>query len=59
MKADSFSDVPNGGVYCLDRSGRVQTVVEHRGGIAGIALHKDGGLIVSGRNGFARPTAAG
>ena len=45
-----FSDVPNGGVYCLDRAGRVETVVEHRRGIGGIALHKDGGLIVSGRN---------
>jgi D-xylonolactonase len=45
-----FSDVLNGGVYSLDRSGRVGTVVEHRRGIGGIALHGDGGLIVSGRN---------
>ncbi len=45
-----FSDVWNGGVYCLDRSGRVETLVEHRRGIGGIALHEDGGLIVSGRN---------
>jgi xylono-1,5-lactonase len=45
-----FSDVLNGGVYCLDRAGRVSTVVEHRRGIGGIALHQDGGLIVSGRN---------
>jgi D-xylonolactonase len=45
-----YSDVPNGGVYCLDRSGRVQAVVEHRRGIGGIALHADGGLVVSGRN---------
>ena len=45
-----FSDVVNGGVYCLERSGRVATVVEHRRGIGGIALHEDGGLIVSGRN---------
>ena len=45
-----FSDVLNGGVYCLERSGRVGTVVEHRRGIGGIALHEDGGLIVSGRN---------
>jgi sugar lactone lactonase YvrE len=45
-----FSDALNGGVYCLDRSGRVATVVEHRRGIGGLALHKDGGLIVSGRN---------
>jgi gluconolactonase len=45
-----FSDVLNGGVYCLDRSGRVGIVVEHRRGIGGIALYEDGGLIVSGRN---------
>ncbi len=45
-----FSDVLNGGVYCLDRSGHVSTVVEYRRGIGGIALHEDGGLIVSGRN---------
>ena len=45
-----FSDVLNGGVYCIERPGRVVTVVEHRRGIGGIALHEDGGLIVSGRN---------
>ena len=45
-----FSDALHGGVFCLDRSGRVVTVVEHRRGIGGIALHRDGGLIVSGRN---------
>ena len=45
-----FSDVPNGGVYCLGRSGGIETVVEHRRGIGGMALHEDGGLIVSGRN---------
>src|SRR4030095_483848 len=54
-----FSDVPNGGVYCLGAGGQVTTVVEHRRGIGGMALHADGGLIVSGRNvaykGPARP----
>ena len=54
-----FSDVPNGGVYCLRRSGEIDTVVPHRRGIGGMALHADGGLIVSGRNvaykGPARP----
>ena len=45
-----FSDVPNGGVYCLGAGGQVTTVVEHRRGIGGMALHADGGLIVSGRN---------
>ena len=54
-----WSDVPNGGVYCLGAGGQVTTVVEHRRGIGGMALHADGGLIVSGRNvaykGPARP----
>ena len=45
-----FSDVHHGGVFCLERSGEIKTVVEHRRGIGGIALHADGGLIVSGRN---------
>lgn len=45
-----FSDVHHGGVYCLRQSGAVETVVEHRRGIGGMALHADGGLIVSGRN---------
>lgn len=45
-----FSDVPNGGVFCLTPSGAISTVVEHRRGIGGMALHADGGLIVSGRN---------
>ena len=54
-----FSDVPNGGVYCLSPSGAVTTVVEHRKGIGGMALHADGGLIVSGRNvGYKRPASA-
>jgi gluconolactonase len=45
-----FSDVENGGVYCLSPSGAITTVVEHRRGIGGMALHADGGLVVSGRN---------
>src|SRR5690349_16316547 len=45
-----FSDVENGGVYCLSASGPIATVVEHRRGIGGMALHADGGLVVSGRN---------
>jgi xylono-1,5-lactonase len=45
-----FSDVLNGGVFCLGRDGRVTTVFEHRRGVGGIALHVAGGLIVSGRN---------
>lgn len=55
-----FSDVSNGGVYCLSRSGAIDTVVEHRRGIGGMALHEDGGLIVSGRNvGYKGPASTG
>ena len=54
-----FSDVPNGGVFCLSPAGQVSTVVEHRKGIGGMALHADGGLIVSGRNiGYKGPASA-
>ena len=45
-----FSDVLNGGVFCLDPERGVSTVFEHRRGIGGLALHEAGGLIVSGRN---------
>lgn len=45
-----FSDVPNGGVYRLGRDGSVGTAIPKRRGVGGIALHADGGLVVSGRN---------
>lgn len=46
-----FSDVPNGGVYRLDPgSGDTTTVIPKRRGVGGIAVHADGGLVVSGRN---------
>jgi len=49
-----FSDVLNGGVFCLDAGGVVSTVFEHRRGIGGMSLYDGGegteGLIVSGRN---------
>ncbi|MCB1644734.1 MAG: SMP-30/gluconolactonase/LRE family protein [Pseudomonadales bacterium] len=45
-----FSDVLNGGVFCLNHEGQVSVVFEHRRGIGGISMHVDGGLIVSGRN---------
>jgi len=45
-----FSDVLFGGVYLLDFDGRVQNIFEHRRGIGGMALHVDGGLVVTGRN---------
>ncbi len=55
-----FSDVLHGGVYCLpEQGGPVQTVLEHRRGIGGMALHASGELIVSGRNVSRKPMNAG
>lgn len=45
-----FSDVLNGGVFCVSGSGEVTTVFEHRRGIGGMSIHESGGLVVSGRN---------
>jgi gluconolactonase len=45
-----FSDVLNGGVYLLDRGGKVSPVVPKRRGIGGMALHAAGGLVVGGRD---------
>lgn len=45
-----FSDVPNGGVYRRAPDGTISTVVPKRRGVGGIALHADGGLVVSGRD---------
>lgn len=45
-----FSDVHNGGVYRRVPSGEIETVVPKRRGVGGIALHRDGGLVISGRN---------
>ena len=45
-----FSDVINGGVRCLTATGAIEDVWPHRRGIGGMALHADGGLVVSGRN---------
>jgi len=45
-----WSDVPNGGVYCRTPDGRIENVVPKRRGVGGIALHADGGLVISGRN---------
>lgn len=46
-----FSDVIHGGVFCLPPDGGpVTSVLEHRRGIGGMALHEAGGLVVSGRN---------
>jgi gluconolactonase len=45
-----FSDVLNGGVYCLDGAGDITQVIPKRRGVGGMALHAEGGLIVGGRN---------
>jgi D-xylonolactonase len=45
-----FSDVINGGVFLLDRAGKVSTAVPKRRGIGGMALHASGGLVVGGRD---------
>ncbi|MEM9561771.1 MAG: SMP-30/gluconolactonase/LRE family protein [Actinomycetota bacterium] len=45
-----FSDVLDGGVYRRDPSGTIDTVVPKRRGVGGIALHADGGIVISGRN---------
>ncbi len=45
-----FSDVTNGGVYRRSPSGEVSTAVPRRRGVGGIALHADGGVVVSGKN---------
>jgi xylono-1,5-lactonase len=45
-----FSDVHSGGVYRRRPDGVIETVVPKRRGVGGIALHADGGLVISGRN---------
>lgn len=45
-----FSDVSRGGVYKLLSEGQVDTVIPKRKGVGGICLHRNGGLIVSGRD---------
>tara|TARA_B100000927_G_C16404763_1_gene444851 strand:- start:20 stop:871 length:852 start_codon:yes stop_codon:yes gene_type:complete len=45
-----FSDVIRGGVYLLNGSNEISTIVEHRRGIGGIAIHEEDGLIVGGKN---------
>lgn len=54
-----FSDVLNGGVFCLGPEGDVVSVFEHRRGIGGLALHQAGGLVVSGRNVSYKPFGGG
>ncbi len=54
-----FSDVINGGALCLAADGALSTIIEHRRGMGGMALHADGGLIVSGRNISHKPAGGG
>jgi gluconolactonase len=45
-----FSDVTNGGVFRRRPDGTIDTVVPKRRGVGGIALHADGGVVISGKN---------
>jgi gluconolactonase len=45
-----FSDVTNGGVFCRAPEGTITTVVPRRRGVGGIALHANGGVVVSGKD---------
>ena len=45
-----FSDVTNGGVYRRRPDGAIELIVPKRRGVGGIALHADGGLVISGKN---------
>ncbi|MDI1287894.1 MAG: SMP-30/gluconolactonase/LRE family protein [Reyranella sp.] len=45
-----FSDVLNGGVFLLDRVGKISLAVPKRRGIGGMSLHEAGGLVVGGRD---------
>lgn len=45
-----FSDVQRGGVRRLWPDGSLDVVVPKRRGVGGIALHADGGLVISGKN---------
>ncbi|MFV0309229.1 MAG: SMP-30/gluconolactonase/LRE family protein [Desertimonas sp.] len=45
-----FSDVHGGGVRRLAPSGEIELVVPKRRGVGGIALHAEGGIVISGRD---------
>jgi len=45
-----FSDVVGGGIYRIDRAGKVSLAVPKRRGVGGLALHADGGVIAGGRD---------
>jgi len=46
-----FSDMTGGGVYRYrDADGTAEVIIAHRKGIGGLVAHRDGGLVVAGRN---------
>ncbi|MEI8152069.1 MAG: SMP-30/gluconolactonase/LRE family protein [Hyphomicrobiales bacterium] len=45
-----FSDAVGGGVYLLDRSGKISTAVPKRRGVGGMALHSEDSLVMGGRD---------
>ena len=45
-----FTNVLGGGVYRWSEDGGVETMVPKRKGVGGLALHEDGGVVVSGRD---------
>ena len=45
-----FADVQKGGVFRRSPDGTIETVVPRRRGVGGIALHADGGIVISGRD---------
>lgn len=46
-----FSDVLGGGVYQFSpRTGQVETILTKRRGVGGMAIHADGGLVMTGRD---------
>jgi gluconolactonase len=45
-----FSDVLGGGVFRRAPDGSIETLVPKRRGVGGIALHAEGGVVVSGRD---------
>ena len=45
-----FSDVHHGGVHRRSPDGEITVVVPKRRGVGGIALHAEGGLVISGRD---------
>ncbi len=54
-----YSDVINGGVFCVGLDDAVTQIIEHRRGIGGMTLHENGGIVVSGRNISLKPADGG